>query len=37
VKYLKTFEASEQWQIHQTLIQRNISPKLRSYLGKGIM
>lgn len=37
VKYLNNVEGSEKWQMHESLVRRNISPKLRSYLGKGIM
>ena len=36
VAYLKTFEKKEKWELHTKLIRRDIPPKLRKYLGKGI-
>jgi ATP-dependent Lhr-like helicase len=35
--FLIEFEMRERWHIRKTLIRRTISPKLRSYLGKGIV
>ncbi|MEO1049298.1 MAG: DEAD/DEAH box helicase [Bacteroidota bacterium] len=42
IKYLTEMEevpkdTQTKWQLRDSLIQRNISPKLRAYLGKGIM
>ena len=40
VQYLlpqKETDSNEHWQLRDALIQRKISPKLRAYLGKGIM
>lgn len=37
LRFLIEFEKKERWYIHKTLVQRRISPKLRSYLGKGIV
>ncbi len=37
LRFLKEFGAEERWHIHKTLVQRRVSPKLRAYLGKGIV
>ena len=37
VKWLEDFEGEEKWRIHHAVIKRHIPPKLRQYLGKGIM
>ena len=37
VKWLEEFEGEEKWRIHHAVIERNVPPKLRQYLGKGIM
>jgi ATP-dependent Lhr-like helicase len=37
LRFLTEFEMRERWHIRKTLIRRAISPKLRSYLGKGIV
>jgi len=37
VNYFSEFDKSEKWKIQKALIQRNISPKLRAYLGKGVV
>lgn len=37
VNFLKTPEISDKWSWQNALIQRQISPKLRPYLGKGIV
>ncbi|MGH7889635.1 MAG: Lhr family helicase, partial [Thermodesulfobacteriota bacterium] len=37
VKFLSEFEKMEKWNIQTALIQRKISPKLRAYLGKGVV
>ncbi len=37
VKFFFEFDKSERWKIHNALIHRNISPKLRAYLGKGVV
>jgi ATP-dependent Lhr-like helicase len=34
-RLLSEFARSEEWNIKQTLIKRNFSPKLKAYLGKG--
>jgi ATP-dependent Lhr-like helicase len=36
-EFLTPFNESEQWQMKNILIQRAISPKLRAYLGRGIV
>ena len=36
IKFLTKFEKAEEWKMQKALIQRNISPKLRAYLGKGV-
>jgi ATP-dependent Lhr-like helicase len=36
VKLLTDFERTEKWKIQNALIKRNVSPKLRAYLGKGV-
>jgi ATP-dependent Lhr-like helicase len=36
VEFLKTPEKAEKWNWHNALIQREVSPKLKPYLGKGI-
>jgi len=36
IDFLKKFEKKEKWELHTKLIRRNIPPKLRLYLGKGI-
>jgi ATP-dependent Lhr-like helicase len=36
IKFLKKFDDKEQWQIRTALIKREISPKLKAYLGKGV-
>lgn len=36
IKFLKKFDDKEQWQIRTALIKRDISPKLKAYLGKGV-
>lgn len=37
IKLLTDFDKSEIWNIQRALITRNISPKLRAYLGKGVV
>jgi ATP-dependent helicase Lhr and Lhr-like helicase len=37
VSFLIPVDHAEKWELHNTLIRRNISPKLRPYLGKGIV
>jgi ATP-dependent Lhr-like helicase len=37
LRFLTEFEAKERWHIHKTLVQRRVSPKLRAYLGRGIV
>lgn len=37
VKMLEEFEGEEKWKIHHAVIERNIPPKLRQYLGRGIV
>jgi ATP-dependent helicase Lhr and Lhr-like helicase len=37
LRLLTAFDENERWYIQKTLIQRTISPKLRAYLGKGIV
>jgi ATP-dependent Lhr-like helicase len=37
IKLLTNFERTEKWKIQNALIQRNIAPKLRAYLGKGVV
>jgi len=37
LRFLTAFDKNERWYIHKTLIRRTISPKLRAYLGKGIV
>ena len=37
VKFLLKLDESEKWSLKKALIQRNVSPKLRAYLGKGII
>jgi ATP-dependent Lhr-like helicase len=37
LRFLTEFGAEERWHIHKTLVQRRVSPKLRAYLGKGIV
>ena len=36
IKFFIEVDESEQWQLKNALIQRNVSPKLRAYLGKGV-
>ncbi len=37
IRLLTDFERTEKWKIQNALIQRNVSPKLRAYLGKGVV
>ena len=37
VSWLEEFEGEEKWKIHHTVMERTIPPKLRQYLGKGIL
>lgn len=37
LSFLEEFEATERWHMHKTLVQRRVSPRLRAYLGKGIV
>ncbi|HEY8402550.1 MAG TPA: hypothetical protein VIK89_14880, partial [Cytophagaceae bacterium] len=37
VVFAKESEGPEKWKIRDALVQRRISPKLRPYLGKGIV
>ncbi|MCG8606944.1 DEAD/DEAH box helicase [bacterium] len=37
ISFLTQFEDPEKWRIQKALVQRNISPKLRAYLGKGVV
>ena len=37
LRFLIEFETRERWHIRKTLVQRRVSPKLRAYLGKGIV
>lgn len=37
VRWLEEFEGEEKWRIHHAVIERHIPPKLRQYLGKGII
>ena len=37
VRWLEEFDGEEKWRIHHAVIERNVPPKLRQYLGKGIM
>jgi ATP-dependent Lhr-like helicase len=37
VNFLIPVDNSEKWELQNALIRRNVSPKLRPYLGKGIM
>jgi ATP-dependent Lhr-like helicase len=37
LRFLTEFENKEKWYIQKTLVQRRISPKLRAYLGKGVV
>ncbi|MDA1120609.1 MAG: DEAD/DEAH box helicase [Bacteroidetes bacterium] len=37
VKMLEEFVGDEKWKIHHAVIERKIPPKLRHYLGKGIL
>jgi len=37
LKFLSEFGKGERWEIQNALIQRKISPKLRAYLGKGVV
>lgn len=36
VRFLEEPDAKEKWALQNALVQRNISPKLRKYLGKGV-
>lgn len=37
IRLLTDFERTEKWKIQNALIQRNVSPKLRAYLEKGVV
>ena len=37
IRLLADFERMEKWKIQNALIQRNVAPKLRAYLGKGVV
>jgi ATP-dependent Lhr-like helicase len=37
INFLVTVDNSEKWELQNALIRRNVSPKLRPYLGKGIV
>jgi len=37
LRFLTEFENKGKWYIQKTLVQRRISPKLRAYLGKGVV
>ena len=37
IKFLAELDRTEKWYIHSALIKRNISPRLRAYLGKGVV
>ena len=36
VRFLEEPDPKEKWALQNALVQRNISPKLRKYLGKGV-
>lgn len=37
VKFLEEIDPKEKWNLQNALVQRNVSPRLRKYLGKGIL
>ena len=37
IRLLTDFERTKKWEIQNALIQRNVAPKLRAYLGKGVV
>ncbi len=37
LQFLSDFGEDEKWEIQNALVQRKISPKLRAYLGKGVL